>query len=46
MQVFQSQCLKETLRRDPASTQFLQRRDFKIARSGFAVEAITPPRSS
>ena len=39
MQVFKSSVLKETLRRDPESAEFVTRRDFKIQRTGFATSA-------
>lgn len=39
MQVFKSSVLKETLRRDPESAEFVTRRDFKIQRTGFAISA-------
>ena len=39
LQVFKNAMLKEALRRDSKSKQFLQRRDFRINKTGFAIEA-------
>ena len=39
LQVFKLSCLKEALRRDPESAQFLSRRDHRIGTTGLAVPA-------
>ena len=38
MQVYKSSVLREALRRDPESAEFVTRRDFKIQSTGFATE--------
>eukprot|EP00965_Chrysotila_dentata_P067134 2222217-Pleurochrysis_carterae.AAC.1 len=39
MQVFRSSCVRESLRRDPLSMPYLQRRDYRIKENGFAPKA-------